>query len=342
MAVSLGPALQTDWLAPLGEPVAAVSWSPHSEQLAVLTTEGKLAILEASGGRIVHEIAGHVGGGFRVAYHPKENLVASSGADGIAKFWDPATGAMVNQFAAGSAWVEQLEWSPNGETLAVAAGRVLTLWNSKGGAQHRLKDHASTISGLCWRTDSQVLAVACYGGVHLYEPISGRLIEKLPWKTSLVSLAWSPDQRWVVAGTQDLSVQIWPLPFQAGAELAMSGYPGKVRELAWHYSGKYLATGGGEEVMVWDCSGEGPAGTTPRILPGHAARITALAYQARGHWLASAGWDGKVLFYNVKRPTPLGEASFTAPVTALAWSPNDAALVVGCQNGSVGLVRPPG
>ena len=92
---------------------------------------------------------------------------------------------------------------------------------------------------------------------------------------------WSPNQRWIVAGTQELSIQIWPLPFRAGEELAMSGYAGKVRELAWHHGGRYLATGGSEQIMVWDCGGHGPSGTTPRILEGHTERITALAYQAR-------------------------------------------------------------
>lgn len=121
----------------------------------------------------------------------------------------------------------------------------------------------------------------------VYDSETGRVTAELPWKTSLVSLAISPDGRWVVAGTQENSVQIWPLPFREGEELAMSGYDAKVRSLAWHHSGRYLATDGGQELMVWDCSGKGPAGSTPRILEGHPARVSSLAYQKTGHLLAS-------------------------------------------------------
>jgi hypothetical protein len=49
----------------------------------------------------------------------------------------------------------------------------------------------------------------------------------------------------------------------------MSGYEAKVRSLAWHHSGRYLATDGGQEPMVWDCSGKGPAeGGSVKSTPG--------------------------------------------------------------------------
>ena len=35
--------------------------------------------------------------------------------------------------------------------------------------------------------------------------------------------------------------------------------PGQVRQLSWNPTGKYLATGGGDRVTVWDCTPPGPA-----------------------------------------------------------------------------------
>ena len=43
----------------------------------------------------------------------------------------------------------------------------------------------------------------------------------------------------------------------------MSGYSTKVRELSWHANSRFLATGGGPAVVVWDFSGKGPAGSKP-------------------------------------------------------------------------------
>ena len=158
----------------------------------------------------------------------------------------------------------------------------------------------------------------------------------------MVSLAWSSDSKWVVAGTQELAIQVWPYPFETGQELAMSGYAAKVRELAWHHSGRYLATGGGNEAMVWDCGGKGPAGSSPRILEGHTGRITALAYQNKGHVLASGGLDSSLFFWNAgKSSTAIRQIRLNSAVTTLAASPNDQWILAGCHNGDLALVRFP-
>lgn len=330
----------TEWQTSLGEPIAAVSGSPDSTRWAVLGTEGKAAVLDAAG-RVQAEWAAHLGGGFRLAWHPALDLLATSGADGQARLWDPKTRELLHACAGGSAWVELIEWSPDGRFLATGAGRTLTLWEQDGAVFQTWKNHRSTLAALCWRADAKKIAAACYGGVQVYDPLSEQPDQLLPWKTSLLSLAWSPDQRWVVAGTQDLSVQIWPQPFVAGDELAMSGYAAKVRDLAWHHKGRLLATGGGEEIMVWDCGGSGPAGTTPRILGGHLGLITALKYQARGHLLASGATDGLLRFWNARQPEALREVRLGAEITVLAWARNDQSVLAGDRDGSLALVKAP-
>lgn len=330
-----------DWSADIGEPVIAIGGSPDATRWAVLGTEGRVNVLDATG-RLQWECVAHAGGGFRLAWHPTLNLLATSGADGTTRLWDPTTGKQLQVCAAGSAWVEQLEWSPDGRYLATGAGRILTLWNVEGTAEQTWKNHRSTLAALCWRADGRKLAAACYGGVQIYDPALSQPDTLLPWKTSLLSLAWSPDQRWVVAGTQDLSVQIWPQPFRIGDELAMSGYAAKVRDLAWHHGSRYLATGGGEEIMVWDCGGDGPSGTTPRILAGHAGLITALKYQSRGHILASGGLDGFIRFWNAKNPEVLAEVRLPGEITTLAWARNNQTVLAGTREGAVALVTAPG
>jgi WD40 repeat protein len=248
----------------------------------------------------------------------------------------------IERFQAGAAWVEQLVWSPDGSVLAAGAGKGVVLWRAQGGIFHKFLEHRSTVAALAWWRDGSRIAAACYGGVSVYDPGAGDLLEVLPWKTSLLSLAVSPDHRWVVSGTQEMSVQIWPLPFVEGEELAMSGYAGKVRDLSWHHSGRYLATGGGEEIMVWDCGGRGPAGSTPRILEGHLGRVSALAYQSRGHVLASGGQDGLIFFWNAgKSSQALRQIRLTGAVTALAWTPDDLKVLAGTQDGRLALASTP-
>ena len=321
--------------ASIPDAVVAASWSPDGTRALVGGASGGLWLANATG-EVVGTLPGHKDGLFHAAWQPGGPLAASVGQDGHARVWDPVSGTQIAAIPAGNAWAEHLAWSPSGEWLAIAAGRILTLWHCDRGIVHVLPSHRSTLSALAWRPDSGVVAAAAYGGVVLWDPITGTSTGSLPWKTSMLSLAWSPDNRWVVAGTQDLAIQVWPLPFSEGEELAMSGYPGKVRELAWHASGRYLATGGSDQVMVWDCGGKGPAGTTPRMLEGHLARITALAYQNRGHVLASGGHDGLVFFWNAgKSSQPLRQSAVGGPVTAMAVSPDDRILLAGAHDGTL-------
>lgn len=332
------PARPLHWQSNLGDAVAEVSWSPDGTLIAAGGVDGRVALLDSADGRLVHGWNAHANGLFHCAFSPTESLLATSGQDGKARLWNPTTAQPVKELAVGSAWVEQLVWSPQGGWLAVAGGKKLRVWNPITGVVHESADHRSTVSALTFSHDGKRLASTCYGGVELWEVEAGRHLQNLPWKTSLVSVAWSPDGRWVVAGTQELAVQIWELPYRPGEELAMSGYPAKVRELAWHYSSRYLATGGGTEIMVWDCAGKGPAGTTPRILEGHPARVSALDYPRAGHTLASGGQDGLVLLWNAgKSSEPLRQFKLPAAVTSLRWSPDGTRFAVGCQDGSIGV-----
>ncbi len=336
------PLRPLDWSLPFGDPVAQLSWSPDGSRLGAGGVDGRAAILDARDGRVLHGFIAHEGGLFRAAFSPAEDLFATSGQDGRAKLWDPLTGAQLHSLEGGAAWVEQLAWSPRGGWVAVGAGRKLHLWHPARGVVHVSAAHRSTVAALAWRPDGSRVAAACYSGAEVWDAEAGTHVETLPWKTSLISLAWSPDGRWVVGGTQEQSIQIWELPFHPGDELAMSGYATKVRELAWHPSGRYLATGGGEPIMVWDCAGKGPAGSTPRILEGHAGLVTALDYQRTGHLLASGAQDGSVLLWNAgKSSTALRRFQAGDPVTEVRWSPDGKRVAIGCRDGTIAVGQAP-
>ena len=89
-------------------------------------------------------------------------------------------------------------------------------------------------------------------------------------------LTASPDGRWLVSGNQDPSVHLW-IP-ETGIELHMSGYETKVKHLSYDHTSRWLATSGGREACIWDCSGDGPEGREPMMLP-HNARVVAVAFQ---------------------------------------------------------------
>ncbi|MBL9175078.1 MAG: PD40 domain-containing protein [Verrucomicrobiales bacterium] len=330
-----------DWISDISDYVASISWARDGQSLAVSASSGPIGHRAAADGAPLGVWPGHQGGTFRALFNPAGEPLLSVGQDGQVRFWETGHYAIRSEVKVPAAWVEQAVWSPDGTMAAISAGRQVVALRPDGSILHRFPPLPSTVSGLVWRADGRELAASAYGRIQIWDIVTGQPKEPLLWKTSLISLSWSPDQRWIVAGTQEQSVQIWEMPFRPGNELAMSGYPGKVRSLAWHYSSRFLATDGGPELMVWDCGGRGPAGSTPRILEGHSSRVSVLTYQKAGHLLASGDEDGRLLFWNAGKSTsPLCQARMPAGITCLDWSPDGSALAVGCRSGAVGVVKP--
>ena len=328
------------WHFDAGDHVVGLGWSPDGARLAALTGAGALFILDARTGQpIPRSPAAHSGGA--LARDGAAGGLATGGQDGKIKLWDADGGTVLATFdgAAGNrrTWVEQVRWSPDGALLATAAGKSLRVWNPASGGQFiEYADHPSTVAALCWRPDGKAICAGFYGGASFYRLEETKPYQRIAWKGSILSLAWSPNARYVAAGTQEATVNFWKLPYRPGEELNMSGYANKVRELAWNPTSRFLATGGSEVVIVWDVSGKGPAGTVPKQLRAHTRKVTLLAWQQGGGRLVSGDADGNVAVWEPgKTSSPLCESKLADAVSAGAWSPDEHAVAIGSASGGV-------
>ncbi len=290
--------------------------------------------------------------------------LATGGQDGAVKFWDAASGQHTATASLGKAWVEQLVWKPSQEArgqrqeargpddqkqasdlqpatsnlcVAASAGRDFVLLNPDASIRHAFKPAPKTITALAWQPSGGCVAVAYFGGVCLWDADDFIAQKEFPYANGIHALVWSPDNRWLVSGNQDPSVHLW-LPEQ-DQEFHMSGYEGKVKHLAFDHTSRWLATSGGSDACIWDCSGAGPEGRAPLMLP-HDAPVCALAFQHSHGLLATASQDGGLVLWSPERKQPLrATVRMPAAATKLAWSPDDQFLAVGAENGSVFVLK---
>jgi WD40 repeat protein len=333
-SVKPGVSWEARWQAEIGEHVIALAWSPDSSALAAAAVGGPISVCDGMTGRIRHILPGHGFGTTALSWSPQGKIVASAGQDGKVKFWNVATGQLQQTLDGGSAWVERVAWSPDGTLLASAAGKKVRLWNAAGQLVREYGNHPSTVADIQWKPGTLELASAAYGQIALFNPDEAEPARCLKWKGAQLVLAWSPDGKYIATGDQDSTVHFWKV--KTGADLMMSGYPVKVRELSWDHASRFLATGGGSVPCVWDVSGKGPAGTTPLQFEGHKANVTGLAFQHSGPLLASGGADGQVILWHPgKHRRPLAQVQGDAGITQIAWSPDDQRLGVGAESGAV-------
>jgi len=283
----------------------------------------------------------HAQGVQTVAWLPQSSGFVSGGEDGRVKWWDANTGELLYEKPGGSMWVEHLAVSPDEQLLASASGKHLRVWTASGEPVFVSDAHASSITGIAWRKDSQCIATANSSGVQLFELRATNPMRALPGEAIYLTCAWSPDGKHFAAGAQENSVAYWRLPLaKKKPVLNMSGYPGKVRHLAWDRTSRYLATSGGELVTVWDVSGKGPQGTKPQQLAGHERKLTALAFQKRGDILASGCQGGRVcLWHPAETAKGLCAAKLDAEITQLTFNPDEKQLLVATADGQLKLIR---
>jgi WD40 repeat protein len=329
--------LRPAWRASIGDHVIGLSWSSDGSRLAAAAIGGPVHVFDASSGKVVHELPGHGFGTAAVAFQPGGSLIATAGQDGKARLWKDGTEVAV--LPGGSAWVEVLAWNAQGSVLATGAGKKVRFWDIAGKQLAELPPQPSTVYDLAWRPGTNTLSVAAYGGMTLWE--SATPVREFQWKGSPLVARWSPDGKMLAHGNQDATVHFWYA--DSGKDLQMYGYAHKVKELAWDFTSRYLATGGGPLVCVWDCAGKGPEGSKPQMLEGHAegGDLTSVAFQHKGYLLASAGRDGKVLLWqpgNKKAPL-VGSDQFEGEATTLAWSADDKMIAVGSAVGDVVIYK---
>ncbi len=325
--------LTKHWAAQLDDYAIDLAWSPDGQTLAAASAAGALTLFATADGARRHELPGHEEGTNAIAFAPSGALLASGGQDGQVKFWDVAAGQHVATAALGHGWVEHLAWRPAAPApmLAAAMGRKLVFLGPDGTVRHAFRDAPKTITALAWEPAGGAVAAAYFGGVCLWDADDFFAQKELPYGNGIQALVWSPDGRWLVSGNQDPSMHLW-LP-REDQEFHMSGYEGKVKHLAIDRTSHWLATSGGRDACVWDCSGTGPEGREPQMYP-HDAAVCSVAFQNTHSLLASASQDGVLMLWSPDRRQPLrATVRLPSPATKLVWSPDDRHLAIGSEKG---------
>ena len=328
------------WHGKLDDFNTSLAWSPDGDRLAVGSVSGQVAIYDAAQGKALHLFEqAHADGCDALAWRPDGKALATAGRDGKWKLWDAATGNALAEHEAGAMWAEHLAWSAkpiadHGHLLALGAGNKVTLWNEAGESVGESMKVAKIISEIAWIMGGATLAIATSNEVIVRDALDNTDERVFKSRDPILNMAFSPSGKWLMTGNQDCSVHVWNT--DNGAEMHMRGFAAKVRQLAWHRGSRWLATGGGPTISVWDCSGKGPEGRTPLLLEWHPDQISALHYQPQGDWLASGARDGSIAVWSpTQRQNQISRAKIESGVTRVTWSPDGNLLAATGECGEV-------
>lgn len=328
----------------LQQPISALAWSADGELLAIASTGGELLLLDFRAG-CEELLRGDRDSSLDVVgFSSDGQFLMAAGQDGELLLWELGGSGLrplaMDPIPLGAGWIDAAAWQPGGLLLAVAAGRALWLWD---GARRQWRQPQlplpGTIQALAWSTDGVRLAASCHGELVLWQPgLSSPADRPLrnPMASAGLALAFSGPGHHLACGLLDRSLLVWPLGCD-GQPWQFSGFPAKVRQLAWSEQpgrlAPLLASAAAEAVILWTQVKQGSKAWQPEPLLWHEKRVNALAFAPGSTLLATASSDGSVALWDGKGRLLQSLEGQGSGFNALAWRPDGRHLVAGDANG---------
>jgi WD40 repeat protein len=318
---------------------------------------------------------GHRGPVIAVAWSPSGDLIASAGTFDAVQVWNAHTGNLVlvpvldidpagekvpslkrelALFGTNGQGVSTLAWDASGTRLASALdNESVTMWNLKTGEHNLfLFSQSGNTSAVAWSPDGSKLAAISGNSPVVCSAITGDIFSTYSGNTSAVlTLAWSPDGKWIASGCVDGSVQVWDAT-TGRTQVTYDGHLSEVNTVAWSPDSRQVASGSSDgTVQLWD------AATGKRLFTwkGHAGSVNTVAWQPGTSLLsrneariASGGVDATVQVWAVSGTGQRGQAmtlqgdillyrGHSAQVTSVSWSPQGQRIASSSEDGTVQL-----
>ncbi len=265
---------------------------------------------------------------------PKGGSLGCGTTDGRILLVDTKKGKIIQTIQGHEGAVAAVSILKDGSRIVTSSwDRTTRLWPKKGKEEPLILKHNSEVKALAIAGQAgKGAAGAKDGEVKIFSLGTLKCIRNLQTHRSDVSgLAFTDDGTGLITTSWDGECKLWDVSkYEADHTILSQGERVRAMALSKDDSRVFLGLHSGTILVV---NREDPADVTR--LEGHDDLVSALAISPDGAYLASGGWDRKVIVWRLKSNRKKNTGTILSGVTALSWGPKDGRLYSADFSGTV-------
>lgn len=218
--------------------IRSLCFSPDGHYLATGADDKIIRIWDIARKKIKNQFIGHEQHVYSLDFSRDGTRLASGSADRTARLWDMDTGKNLLTLSTEEV-VTTVAVSPDGKFLAAGSlDPIVRVWDTeKGILVERLEGHKDSVYSVAFMPSGyELLSGSLDKTIKMWEltaPLEGMTIDSprpgvckrtfVGHKEFVLSVASSPDGKWVVSGSKDRSVQFWN-PLDGQPQFMLQGH----------------------------------------------------------------------------------------------------------------------
>jgi len=201
-------------------PTGRTVLSPDGKYLAVSNTaERQVRVVDVAAASQKHALADGIGGTAEMIFSPNGELLVSANYDNDIRVWKTRSGELVSKIEDMTGAMFAGEFTPDGKHLVMAGlDEIIYIRDTQSmRVVRKIQGHGETISALAISPDGRTIVTGGFDvrttrnpvKVVLWDFSSGNVLRKLDAPHRVVSLAFSPDSKWLAMTAGEKEIALW-------------------------------------------------------------------------------------------------------------------------------------